>query len=543
MPTRTAGVIRPLAVSFAPAYAPDRSRRRVRSEAERLRRGFFLLLLATLLFRLWLAAVAPITGDEAYFIYWGKWPDWGFYDHPPMIGWWLALLLKVSPAAWWLRLPTVLQPAILALATRAFLRGRGEEAGWFAATLVLLAPASVWGVFVTTDTPLIYFSFFSACAFIRAARDDDPRFYLLAGVLLGGAFLSKYFALLLALAYAVHALYRPSRRKLVGLLLVALGALPGPVVNIAWNMGHCWANVMFNLFNRHGDAGWSWKTPPLYAVTMAYLLTPPAAWLLIRSGTPLAALAREAQGRALLLIAFVPLALFALLSLVKLIGLHWVLSFVPFAFMAVALTADAPTRTKLRRFFLGFAALHVVAAFAIAALPVETWRASRLYDGVVMTVKARELLDRIEPFGRDYALAADGYSPAVTLSFNSGRYFFVFGEASSHARHDDILTDFRALEGRNILVFRKSPPRDEDYRPYFHEVQYRSFEIRGATFYLVLGRGFDYPAYRDAVLAKVRDRYYAIPTWLPQTGCYFCERYFPGQQCVRPTASGQEHAK
>jgi hypothetical protein len=219
--------------------------------------------------------------------------------------------------------------------------------------------------------------------------------------------------------------------------------------------------------------------------------------------------------------------------------MHWVLSFVPFALMAAALAADAPVRAKLRRFALGFAGLHVAAALAIAALPVETWRGNRLYDGIVMTVKARELLDRIEPFGRDYALAADGYSPAVTLSFNSGRYFFVFGEASSHARHDDILTDFRALAGRNILVFRKSPPRDEDYRPYFHEVEYRRFDIRGAAFYLVLGRGFDYPAYRDAVLAKVRDRYYAMPAWLPQSGCYFCERYFPGERCVRQEASPQ----
>jgi len=90
------------------------------------RRIFLVLLALTLLFRFWLAAAMPITGDEAYFIWWGWTPALGFYDHPPMIGWWLALLLKVSAAEWWLRTPTILIPGIMALATARFLRSRGE---------------------------------------------------------------------------------------------------------------------------------------------------------------------------------------------------------------------------------------------------------------------------------------------------------------------------------------------------------------------------------------------------------------------------------
>ena len=529
--TGSAGAARPTVIRFAPAYTPQPRKKVERSEADVLRRGFYFLLFATLAFRLWLAQVTPITGDEAYFIYWGRWPDWGFYDHPPMIGWWLALLLKFHDAEWWLRLPIVVLPAILALATAAFLHRHDAARAWLAATLVLLAPVNVWGVFITTDTPLIYFSFFSALAFLRAARDDDPRFYLLAGVLLGGAFLSKYFAVLLGIAYAAHVLYRPNRRKFLGLLLLVLGALPGPLLNVWWNMGHCWANIMFNVYNRHGNAGWSWKTPPLYAVMMLYVLTPLAVWALARSRGPLAELARQGEGRALLWVGFLPLALFAVLSLVKTIGMHWVLSFLPFALMAAALAADDATAQKLRRFFLGFAALHVAAIAVIAMLPVETWQRTRLYDGIVMTVKSQELLERLGPYANDYEFAADGYSPAVTLSYNARRYFFVFGEASSHARHDDIVTDFRRLDGRNILVLRKSPPQDADYRPYFREVEYRSFDLRGATYHLVLGRHFNYPAYRDAILERVRERYYDIPAWLPQSGCYFCQRYFPDRPC------------
>ena len=151
-------------------------------------RLFAALLVLTLVFRFWLAAAFPITGDEAYFIWWGWMPDWGFYDHPPMIGWWLAALSLVGKAEWWLRLPVILQPALLALAVYCALPrlvpGVEEERRQWAAMLVLLAPVNVWNVFITTDTPLVYFSVLSGLAWIRAARDDAPRWYLAAALAL-----------------------------------------------------------------------------------------------------------------------------------------------------------------------------------------------------------------------------------------------------------------------------------------------------------------------------------------------------------------------
>ena len=111
-------------------------------------RLFAALLVLTLVFRFWLAAAFPITGDEAYFIWWGWMPDWGFYDHPPMIGWWLAALSLVGKAEWWLRLPVILQPALLALAVYCALprlvAGVEEERRQWAAMLVLLAPVNAW---------------------------------------------------------------------------------------------------------------------------------------------------------------------------------------------------------------------------------------------------------------------------------------------------------------------------------------------------------------------------------------------------------------
>ena len=65
-----------------------------------------------LLFRLWLSMAFPFTGDEAYFWIWGVRPDLGYYDHPPMVGWILALTHRLSSEVWVQRLPATLYLAL-----------------------------------------------------------------------------------------------------------------------------------------------------------------------------------------------------------------------------------------------------------------------------------------------------------------------------------------------------------------------------------------------------------------------------------------------
>jgi hypothetical protein len=493
----------------------------------------------TLAFRFWLATAFPITGDEAYFIEWGKVPDWGFYDHPPLIGWWLAALLAMGDAEWWLRLPQIIQPLLLALAVRwAWPRlwpEQSERRDWVA-LLVLLAPVNVWNVFVTTDTALVYCAVLSGLAWLRAVRDDHPGWYFIAGLFLAGAVLAKYFAVLLGFAYLVDVLMRRTRGAWLGLFIAYACCVPALLLMAWWNSGHCWTNYLFNFVNRHGSSntGFNLTTPLLYPAMLLYILTPPVLWALFRR--PLH-WANGTIDRTLLVLAVIPLLLFALLSLAKTIGLHWVLSFVPFELLLAARRMTPRGLQKLTVFFFAFAALHVALAFALSRLPLETWRSIKLYPGIVLTFESRALVERAESGSRsargETLLAADGYSNAVTLGYNLRRHVPVLGPGSGHARHDDILTDWRVHDGRDITVLRKTAPEPGEYDAWFRSVSIDSFEHRGARFWVVRGQDFDYPRYRDRVLAEARRRYYAVPDWLPLRGCYFCERYFPDKPCRR----------
>ncbi len=524
-----------------------------------LRRWFWGGLTAVLAFRFWAAWWLPLTGDEAYFVTWGRAPALGVYDHPPMVGWILAGLLQVSQSAVVLRLPAILAPALIGLGMVALIRELGgrspqaEQAAYAGALAWLLVPAQVLNVLITTDTPLVLFSALSIGAFALAVRRDAAVLYAAAGAALGLAFLSKYFAVLLGLAYVVFATVssfaRHGARRGIwrGLAIALAAALPFALVNAYWNYHHCWANVLFNLYTRHGDAGLQWWRPLAFLGFVAYVSSPILLWQLAR-GRPAvrAALAARAP-RLLFVVAVAPLAALALVAPVRTIGLHWLLSFTPalFAFGALALGAGALVVSV--RFLAVVSALHVGAVAVAAALPVETWQRTKVYDAIVQGAKAGELFAALAPWEGRYIFVADGFSPAAVLSYNAAlagfvaqpqvnegwrrHYFPVLASTSHHGRQDDILTDLRAFEGRDLAIVRKRPPDPGAYERFFRSVETRAIVVRGATFHLVLGHGFDFAAYRARVLAEVRDRLFRIPSFLPQGGCYFCERYFGAATC------------
>src|SRR5258706_6321934 len=499
------------------------------------RQWLLLALAATLLFRFWLSAAAPVTADEAYFILWGRAPALGYYDHPPMVGWILAPPAAladasgVADASWILRMPAVLAPPFAALMVRGALIGwfgRDAETADLAALAVLLVPMNVWNVLITTDTPLLLFSAASILVFARAAEKDSAALYLFSGVLLGLAFLSKYFAVLLGLAFLVWAILS---KKPKAFLLVFLGGLPFGLLNLYWNYENCWCNVMFNAINRHEDdgRGLSLATPALYAASLAYLAAP-LLWFAWQGRAGLRAAWQRPAERALMLAWLVPLAVFAALSPVKRIGLHWLLSFVPALVLSLALALEPRQLAASVRVVALLAGLHLVAIAIVAALPLEAWRATRFHERLVFPGRSAELLGAVAPDMRGKVLAADSYASAALLAYRARQPFLpVFGRGTSHARQSDIDTDWRAYAGRDLLILRREPPLPQDYQPYFRRIEIRRIALGGGSYHAVLGSGFDYAAYRAGVLADIRERYYRIPARLPVGRCYFFDRYFP----------------
>ena len=163
----------------------------------------------------------------------------------------------------------------------------------------------------------------------------------------------------------------------------------------------------------------------------------------------------------------------------------------------------------------------------MAVVPTDAWQSTRFYGRLVFPGRIAELLDAIAPGMPGRVLATDSYASAALLAYYARRPVPVFGLGTSHARQDDINTDWRALAGKDILILRRETPLPQDYQPYFGGIEVRKVALGGGEYHAVLGRGFNYTAYRDGVLAVARDRFYRIPARLPVGRCYFFERYFP----------------
>jgi 4-amino-4-deoxy-L-arabinose transferase-like glycosyltransferase len=489
--------------------------------------SLFILIGVSLVVKIMIALMVPITGDEAYFIVWGKHPDYGYYDHPPMVGWWLTALLQFGDHPLWLRSPTIIMTTLIGLAIYYLVRPYGRSNAIIAAGLYWLAPVNLVAPAITTDTPLIFWSFLSAVSFYRAQRHDVFAWYLLSGVFLGLAFFSKFFAGLLGIAYVLYVLLfvRRGIRPYAGLLLVLLGTLPFIYLNLLWNYQHCWNNYLFNLQNRTTDFSFSVWSMVKYLLLLLYLVTPPVAYYLWRRPQKVKEVLVNGGMGLFLALFLIPIALFLLLSTGKSVGLHWLFSFYPFLFVALPLLLHFGQLRVCFYFMWGFGLLHVVTVIILLYMLPGLFKDDEVtYKELIYALNTHELLDRVNAIRLQTPLATPSYSESALLSYYTREHVAVVGIGSHHGRQDDLLTNMNKLNGGSLAIISFSNEDVSQYAKYFNEFAKFSLPVQGVNFYLGLGTGFNSDLYNRDVVSLIKERYYKIPEWLPVGECYMHDR-------------------
>ena len=488
---------------------------------------FFHIIGLSLVVKLVFAWWIPITGDEAYFITWGNNLDYGYYDHTPMVGWWLAALLQVSDSLLWLRLPNVLISTFIGWSIYRLTCSHSQPAAALAGSVFLLAPVNLFPVLITTDVPLILFSFLSAWAFYRAQQADQFSWYIASGVLLGLAFFSKFFAGLLGVAYFIYLVLfvRRGWRPYAGLLLIIAGTLPFIALNLLWNYYHCWDNYLFNLYNRTSGSSFSLLTLGKYLLVLVYLLTPPVFYYLLRDFSEIKRAVKDADKRIYVLLFLIPIGLFFLLSFWKVIGLHWLLSFYPFLFIGMAYVFSQQQLRRTFYFMIVFSVIHLVFFASVLGFSPGLIKSNeKLLQSYVFSAYSEEIVEKLKNIAPGYQLATSSYGDSSVLSYTAKEHVILLGEGSYHARQEDMLTDFRNLDGKNIVILNYKN-KAKHFRAFFDEIETGSIDVAGARYFYTKGKGFHYPAYREQVLERVMQSYYKIPDFLPVGSCYMFEKY------------------
>jgi hypothetical protein len=199
----------------------------------------------TLALRLAVGGLTHLTEDEAYYRLWSFAPAFGYFDHPPMIAWWIWLGRRlVGDTALGVRLLPILAGAGVSFLVFDLARLAGasrEIAGragiWFNATLLVLAG----GFLAVPDAAA---SFFWALTLWCALRGRGARVWWLgAGLTAGLSCLSKYSSLFIAPGMLLWLAASPEGRRTLRspgpwlALVIAAAVFAG---NVVWNAGHGW---------------------------------------------------------------------------------------------------------------------------------------------------------------------------------------------------------------------------------------------------------------------------------------------------------------
>jgi hypothetical protein len=467
-----------------------------------------------------------LTSDEAYFHIWGRYPDIHYYDHPPMTGWIMSLFGQLGRHIFFARLFSILSGLIIALGIHRVVRvGFGApEKACLISLCFLAAPLHMLSILITTDMPLILFAALSGFVLHFALWRQSEGLVFLSGVIWGLAVLSKYFAGLLLFAVFFALMIRRERKWLRYFMLWVAGALPFALFHLWANYQNCWTNILFNLVNRNKNVSWEISGLLTFALFQIYLATPWLLYYLMKNIKAVGSAVRNADHPFVCLFG-IPTVLLSVVAMHH-TGLHWALAFYPFLFpLLVHLPSHQINRIAVLS--MVFSLVHVVTIGAALAFPVETFKNHADYHAIVLCKYGHELYEKVRTaYGGDYVFATNGYYTSGAMTYHSDRHFIVFLDDSIHGRHDDKLTDYKALDGKDFLILRLRPIAEDD-TPFFESVEQSEISLRHATYYVALGKGFHYPVYRDRFLKKINADWYTCPDFLPKGRCFFKKMYFP----------------
>lgn len=336
-------------------------------------RGLRLLLLAVFVLHGVLGAAMGLSVDEAHYALYATHLALSYFDHPPLVGWvqWplVALqaheaMLRLIPGVLWLA--TAL--GVYGLALRLHGNGIGRDAAglWAALALVLAPLLHILGIGLLPDTLLMALTvalMHQTLTLMEPGNRARILHWLVLGVLLGLAGLSKYTAILAALAVGLCLLQAQGLRVLrtPGLWLSVLVALAMISPVLLWNAQNQW--ISFKYQTQHG-AGGNWQLQHLLRFLLLQLVVfgPLLLWGL--GGARRVAVPGQ---RWLLLFFIIPFAVLAYLSGGGTSLPHWTapawVALAPFAGLALA----RAVQTRVRYLVL---ALAVVQGVLCAALPV-----------------------------------------------------------------------------------------------------------------------------------------------------------------------------
>ena len=207
-------------------------------------RWILILIAGLTLVRLIVAARSGLVFDEAYYRLWALAPAFGYYDHAPMVAWWIAAgHALIGDTALGARVLAVLSAglgSIILWRTAALLfdaKIADRAVLFFNAMLVV----GVGSVVITPDIPSVFFWGLTLWALAELKTSGNGNWWLAVGMAAGLGLLSKYSGVFIGLGILLWLIIDQDQRHWFGKWQTWTGGgiallLFAPV--ILWNVQH-----------------------------------------------------------------------------------------------------------------------------------------------------------------------------------------------------------------------------------------------------------------------------------------------------------------
>lgn len=422
------------------------------------RSGFWRVWWLSLAAKLALAAWLPMSSDEAYYWVWGRFPGWGYFDHPPMVGWLFSLGRAFDSLGQASRWPAVVLGHSTYLVWREILRpwlDEKDEPLWLG--LLALSPLiGVGSLIVTPDVPFVFFWSLSVLCARRALDSASLAWYAALGAALGLGFCSKYPIVLFVPAclgwLAFSGSWRRARPAGVAATFAAGLVFCFPV--LWWNFRHDWASFRFQLDHGFGGDPFKPSWPLEYVAGQIGLIFPPLSWFALRGRAP--------EGvRWLRWFAWTPLAFFLFSSFRARVEANWPIAAYPAA-LSLAFLAMRDARGRFGGIFWAKASIATWAA-ALAMVLSQIARPWMPIDPRKLKTSELSKFDALVPEAERLPnLYASNYQMAAALSFRARK---LVPKLAGMNRRDffDFLYLSQPIEDRFFLAAEKGERPPERY--------------------------------------------------------------------------------
>lgn len=216
------------------------------------KRNTFIVVGIIILYKIFLSCVLELHPDEAYYWLWAQHLSFGYYDHSPMIAYFIKLTTLFSDSEVFVRFSSIIVTVILSFLMWNFTKKLfGDERVASAAVIIVntLPLMLIGSVIITPDTPVFLFFAFTVYFLWRLIETDRTKYWYLTGLFLGLTLLSKYTGVLFGLSLFVYMVLDKKtdwlKNKHFYLMFLLAFILFLPV--IIWNWQQDWISFTYQL--------------------------------------------------------------------------------------------------------------------------------------------------------------------------------------------------------------------------------------------------------------------------------------------------------